>query len=208
MSMMYDGNAPNIEAGLHFRTQQNAAEFEKAVIELNCRSDFAWSEPSYSGRMYDVVDTGTEHKQYKAIVLCHERSSRRYSDIYYLYRDADFTYDHRSLDVHFPQISFTDYISTHVDQLYRAHAPVGFSHCDKKTRLDSHRIQQRFSITIIHHTSISFRKLPYTRGSSLDMINILARNGEGGDVKNRDGAIPLGLLSPKGQFEDIVRYCV
>jgi hypothetical protein len=40
------------------------------------------------------------------------------------------------------------------------------------------------------------------------MINILARNGEGGDVKNRDGAIPLGLLSPKGQFEDIVRYCV
>jgi hypothetical protein len=152
--MMYDGNAPNIEAGLHFRTQQNAAEFEKAVIELNCQSDFAWSQPSYSGRMYDVVDTGTEHKQYKAIVLCHERSSRRCSDIYYLYRDADFTYDHRSLDVRFPQISFTDYISTHVDQLYRAHAPVGFSHCDKKTRLDSHRIQQRFSITIIHQCII------------------------------------------------------
>ncbi|GLI78411.1 hypothetical protein PoHVEF18_006725 [Penicillium ochrochloron] len=131
-SYVYDGNAPNIGVGLHFRTKKGTEDFDKAVHELNFPSDFSWSQPSYSGRIYDVVDTGAEHKQYKAIVLFQERSYWRYSDVYYLYRDTDFTYDHRSLDIRFPQISFTDYTSTHVDQLYRADAAVGFSHCEKK----------------------------------------------------------------------------
>jgi hypothetical protein len=99
---------------------------------LNFRSDFAWPQQSSSGRIYDVVDTGTEHKQCKAIALFQKRPSWRYSDVCYLYRDADFVYDHTSFTIHFPRISFTDYISTHVDQLYGANAPAGFSHCDKK----------------------------------------------------------------------------
>lgn len=64
-----DGNAPNIGVGLHFRTKQGADDIEKTVLELSFRSDFAWSQPSSSGRIYDVVDTRTEHKQYKAIAL-------------------------------------------------------------------------------------------------------------------------------------------
>jgi hypothetical protein len=255
------------------------------VHELNFPSDFSWSQPSDSGRIYDVVDTGAEHKQYKAIVLFQERSYWRYSDVYYLYRDTDFTYDHRSLDIRFPQISFTDYTSTHVDQLYRADAAVGFSHCEKKLgstviefnndsasrsfisalsslydlvyarriqslstksifpfgrlgksgkgaadlqlwrRGNRYQLAARWDYSVSgrwltmalplffiqssrNSTRISFRKLPYTRGSSLDMLNILARNGKGGDVENQEGAISLVFRDSKGEFENIFRYCV
>lgn len=37
-SYVYDGNAPNTGVGLHFRTQQGAEDFEKAVVGLNYRS--------------------------------------------------------------------------------------------------------------------------------------------------------------------------
>jgi hypothetical protein len=284
-SYVYDGNAPNIGVGLYFRTKKGAEDFEKAVHELNFPSGFSWSQPSYSGRIYDVVDTGAEHKQHKAIALSQERSYWRYSNVYYLYRDTDFTYDHRSLDIRFPQISFTDYTSTNVDQLYRADAAVGFSHCEKKLgstviefindsasrsfisvlsslydlvyarripslstksifpfgrlgksgkgaadlqrwrRGNRYQLAARWDdsvsgrwLTMVlplffiqssrNSTRISLRKLPYTRGSSLDMLNILAQNCKGGDVENQEGAISLVFRDPKGEFENILRYCV
>lgn len=276
-SYVYDGNAPNIGAGLHFRTQQCAEDFEKAVLELGFRSEYSWSQINSCGRIYDVVDTGTEHKQYKAMVLFQNRSSWRYSDVYYLYRDADFVYDHGSLTIRFPRISFTDYISTHVDQLYRAESPVRFSHCDKKlgsTVIEfndeavsrsflsalsplydlvfARRIQSlstkskslfggskksskgaadlqlwrrgnRFQLAVRwddavpdrwltmalpsdysesarESNRVSFPKLPYTRGTSLDMMNILARNPRSSGVENREGTISIVFLTAKGKL--------
>lgn len=102
-SYVYDDGAPNVGVALHFRTQQAAEDFEKAILELNFSPDFAWSQPSSSGRVYDVIDTGTERKQYKAVVLFQNYSSWRYSDVYYLYRDTDYAYDHSSLSVRFPR---------------------------------------------------------------------------------------------------------
>lgn len=134
-SYVYDERAPNIGISLHFHTPDSAMDFERAVLEMNFRPDFEWSQPRSSGCVYDVVDTGTEHKQYKAVALFQNPSSPwRYSDVYYLYRDADYAYDQCSLKVRFPGIYYVDYISTHVDQLYHADSPVGFSHCEKKPR--------------------------------------------------------------------------
>ncbi|KAJ5923526.1 hypothetical protein N7454_008771 [Penicillium verhagenii] len=132
-SYVYDGSTPNIGVGLHFSTAQGAEEFEKAILEINFKPEFSWSEPSSSGRIYDVIDTGTQHKQYKAAVIFQNSSPWRHSDVYYLYRDTDYVYQHSSLSVRFPHASYTDYISSHVNQLFAADKPVVFSHCEKKT---------------------------------------------------------------------------
>lgn len=132
-SYVYNDSAPNIGIAIRFRSHHAAEDCEKALLELNLRPDFAWSQSTSSGRIYDVVDAGTNQKQYKAVALFQNRSSRRYSDVYYLYRDMDFAYAHSSLSVRFPRAYYADYISTHVDQLYHADGPVSFSHCEKKT---------------------------------------------------------------------------
>jgi hypothetical protein len=132
-SYVYDDSAPNIGVGIQFSTQYGAEEFEKAILDIQLPSDFAWSQPSSSGRIYDVVDAGIEHKQYKAVSTYRNRASWRFSDLYFIYRDADYAYDDSSLSICFPRVYCTDYISTHVDQLYHPESPVTFSHCDKKT---------------------------------------------------------------------------
>lgn len=134
-SYIYDDSAPNIGVGLHFSTEQGAKDFERAILEINFKPDFSWAEPSSSGRTYNVVDTGTSHKQYKAAVIFQNNPPWRYSDVYYLYRDTDFVYQHSSLSVQFPCASYTDYISSHVNQLFAADKPVVFSHCEKRTGL-------------------------------------------------------------------------
>lgn len=274
-SYVYDDIAPNIGIGLHFRTQQGAEDFEKAVLEMTFRPDFAWSQPSSSGHVYDVMDTGTEHKQYKAVVLFRRRSPWRYSDVYYLYRDADYAYAHFSLSVRFPRAYYADYVSTHVDRLYRADSPVGFSHCEKKSeqvivefnnepashcflsalsplyelqfsrriqflstkskslfgskksgkggaeiqlwrRSNGFQLAARWDdgipdrwLTMAlpcdvsdpskENTRVSFPKLPYTRGMSLDMMNIMARSPRSTDAGNREGAISIVFQSSKGE---------
>lgn len=131
-SYVYDDNSPNIGISLHFRTQQGAEEFEKAILNLSVQPTFSWSQSSSSGHVYDVVDTGAAQKQYKAIQVFRARLTWKYCDVYYLYRDTDYIYDHSSARVRFPQINHTDYISSHVDKFYQADLPVVFSHSEKK----------------------------------------------------------------------------
>ncbi|CAG8266757.1 unnamed protein product [Penicillium salamii] len=132
-SYVYDETAPNLGIGLQFSKQELAEEFQGAVLEMNFRHGFSWSQPGSSGLVYDLVDAGTEHKQYKAILVLRNRTYWQYSDLYFVYRDADYTYDHTTHSICFPRIYCTDYISTHVDQLYQPETPVTFSHCEKKT---------------------------------------------------------------------------
>ncbi|KAJ5267526.1 hypothetical protein N7478_010334 [Penicillium angulare] len=275
-SYVYDHSAPNIGIGLQFSTQQNAEDFERALMEINFKSSFSWSEPSgSSGRIYDVVDTGTEHKQYKAAVLIQNSGPWRYSDVFYLYRDTDYSYQHSSLRVRFPHASYADYISSHSDQLYVADKPVVFSHTEKKTKaamfkFDSDSIARAFMSSLspsydlvysrrIHSLSIktnmlgskrsgkgdaeiqlwqrgnttqlaarwndsvpdkwltmslpgdfsdspkdnlrvSFAKLPYFRGVSLDLMNIMARSPKTTSVINREGAISISFKRVKGSY--------
>lgn len=280
-SYIYDENAPNLGFSLHFRTQQGAEDFEKAVMDLSFRPEFAWSEPSSSGRIYDVIDTGTEHKQYKAIVVFQNNPSWRHLDIYYIYRNTDYAYEHSSLSICFPAIYRTDYVSTHVDQLYRADEPVGFSHCEKKTKkvvikfnnepvsrsflnclsplyqlVFSRRIESlstkgkslfgskksgkggaeaqiwrrgngfqlaaRWGDNIPDKwltmslpsgcsdsskeiTRVCFPRLPYNRGTVLDMANIITRNPKTTNNGTREGAISIVFQTAQGESEITLR---
>ncbi|KAJ5994461.1 hypothetical protein N7451_010185 [Penicillium sp. IBT 35674x] len=273
-SYLYDDSAPNIGVGLHFSTEQSAEDFERAILEINFKPDFSWSEPSSSGRIYDVVDTGTQHKQYKAAVIFQNRSQWRYSDVYYLYRDTDFVYQQSSLSVRFPHASYTDYISSHVNQLFAAEKPVVFSHCEKKTgpaviAFNSDSVSRAFMSALSplyelsysrriqslstksnllggkksgkggaevqlwrrgnttqlaarwddgvpdrwltmsipsecfdsskEKTRVNFPKLPYSRGMSLDMMNIMARTPKSSShLVDREGAISIVFQTAQG----------
>ncbi|KAJ5089664.1 hypothetical protein N7532_008348, partial [Penicillium argentinense] len=272
-SYVYDENAPNLGFSIHFRTQQGAEDFEKAIMGLSFQPDFTWTQTSSSGRIHDVIDAGTEHKQYKAIVLFRNRSSWRYLDVFYLYRNVDYAYESSSSTIRFPAISYTDYVSTHVDQLFRAEQPVGFSHCEKRTkqaliRFDCERVSWSFlcalsplyelvfsrriqslttkgksffgsqksskggaeaqlwrrgsgfrlaarwddhipdrwftmSLPLDHSDSskesnrVNFPRSPYTRGTVLDLVNIMARNPKTTNLGGREGALSIVFQSTK-----------
>ncbi|GMG26244.1 unnamed protein product [Aspergillus oryzae] len=131
-SYVYDDNSPNIGLGLQFRSQKQVEDFEKAILSMCSQSSFSWDQPTSSGYVYDVVDPSGDQKQYKAILLIQSRLTWKYCSLYYVYRDTDYVYDHRTLRVRFPRLFYTDYISSHVDRLYPADRPVSFSHCEKK----------------------------------------------------------------------------
>ncbi|CAG8101426.1 unnamed protein product [Penicillium salamii] len=274
-SYVYDETAPNLGIGLQFSKQELAEEFQGAVLEMNFRHGFSWSQPSSSGLVYDVVDAGTEHKQYKAILVLRNRTSWQYSDLYFVYRDADYTYDHTTHSICFPRIYCTDYISTHVDQLYQPETPVTFSHCEKKTNqttiefgteiaarsfltslsplyelLYSRRVQ---NISAKTNAILGFQKLgkgglelqvwrrgtlfqlaarwygtvsdkwftmaipsafvdaskdntrvilprtTFLRGTTLDMMNIMARAPKSPNVKNKEAAISISFQTSEGK---------
>lgn len=274
-SYVYDDAAPNIGVGLHFRTNQGVEDFERAVLEMNFRPSFSWSQPSTSGLVYDVVDAGTEHKQYKAVLVFRNRGLWRHSELYFIYRDVDYACDHTSMSVLFPRIYCTDYISTHVDQLCHPEAPVTFSHCDKKTTettiefgndvvarsflsslsplyelLYSRRIQSlstksnslfgfqksgkggaeiqlwrrgtdsqlaarwddsvpdrwltvavssKFIDSSKENTRVTLPRLPYLRGRTLDLMNVMARSPRNSNAKNKEGGISISFQTTKGQ---------
>jgi hypothetical protein len=273
---VYDANAPNIGVGLRFRSQQDAANFEKAILEMNFPTDFAWSQPSSSGCVYDVVNTEKEHKQYKAVALFQTKFSWRYTELYFVYRDTDYAYEHASLTVRFSRISYTDYISTHVDQLYRAEGPVNFSHCERKTgqiviEFDNQPVSRSFlsalspfyNLLFSRHalsittkskslfgskksgkggaevqvwrrgnsvqlaarwdslaqdnwltasvsstasdsskesTRVNFPRLPFFRGPSLDMTNIVARGPRSTTEGQREGPISILFQNTRGEL--------
>lgn len=134
-SYVYDENSPNIGLDIQFRSHERAAEFERAILSLTQTPSYSWAQPSSSGSVYDLADVSLEQKQYKAILRLENRLSFRYCSLYYLYRDIDYIYDSSSMHVKFPKIFYVDYISSHVEQLYRAtsNMQVFFSHCEKKT---------------------------------------------------------------------------
>ncbi|KAH8427342.1 uncharacterized protein LDX57_005056 [Aspergillus melleus] len=131
-SCVYDPNNPNVGLSLHFRTQQQAEQFERVVLTLWLKPSFWWSQAGNPGQVYDVVDHTLDQKQYKAISVLHTRLSWKYIHLYYLYRDADYAYEHANRRVHFPRVFYADYISSHADKLYRPDRPVHFSHCEKR----------------------------------------------------------------------------
>ncbi|CEL04835.1 hypothetical protein ASPCAL05959 [Aspergillus calidoustus] len=131
-SYVYDDNSPNIGLDIEFRSQQQAQKFEKVILTLTHKPTFSWSQPNSAGLVYEVADVALDQKQYKAVLLIESRLSFKHSSLYYLYRDVDYIYDSPNFHVKFPKIFYVDYISSHVEQLYRAANNVFFSHCEKK----------------------------------------------------------------------------
>ncbi|RAK77588.1 uncharacterized protein BO72DRAFT_428314 [Aspergillus fijiensis CBS 313.89] len=133
-SNVYDEKNPNIGISIEWSTEQAAEEFEQAIMSLNAKPIFSWSQTQSSGHVYDAVDDTPDHKKYKTIMVCQAHAGWKSSGVYYVYRDIDYSYEHGSRSVRFPHIFHTHYISSHVDQLYRADSQVGFSHSEKVTR--------------------------------------------------------------------------
>ncbi|PYI08497.1 hypothetical protein BO78DRAFT_73495 [Aspergillus sclerotiicarbonarius CBS 121057] len=133
-SYVYDSSNPNIGIGIQFRSGEQADELEKAILSRNTEAVFTWSQTKSSGQVYDVVDAALDGKRYKAVMLCRTRGEWKQCGLHYLYRDMDYVYEHSTLRVKFPHSLNATYISSHVDQLYRADQRVFFSHCEKELR--------------------------------------------------------------------------
>lgn len=131
---IYDSSNPNIGLGIQFRLQEAVDELERVVLGLSTKPAFTWSQAKSSGHVYEVADIAPDEKRYKAVMVCRTRADWKQCSLHYLFRDMDYLYDHSNLRVRFPRALSAIYISSHVDQLYRADHRVFFSHCEKKLR--------------------------------------------------------------------------
>ncbi|KAI9754855.1 MAG: hypothetical protein M4579_004512 [Chaenotheca gracillima] len=133
-SFVYDDANPNLAFRFQFCTQKDALDFENAVLRLSTQPTYEWTM-GYDERMvYDICDTEPNPKSYKALMITHHHLNWKYSELFYMYRDTDFQYSREKLTVRFPQIYYTEYLSSHVSKLYKPSAsePPAFSHCEKK----------------------------------------------------------------------------
>lgn len=134
---VYEGNtnSTNVALSVHFHSEKEAKEFEKAVLRLGEKSIFSWNQATSSGHVYDIVDTDVDKKQYKAVSLVRNGASDpswKYCDVYYLNSELDYVCDHPKLRVRFPRVYYTEYISTQVDHMYQPDQAVAFSHSQKQ----------------------------------------------------------------------------
>ncbi|KAI4105822.1 MAG: hypothetical protein LQ345_007213 [Seirophora villosa] len=130
---VYDENDPNRAISLLFRTSADAADFENTVLKLSTSPVMSWSNGHDSRHVYNISNTEPP-KNYKGILVTHTRLGWKYSELFHMYRDTDYIYDHTPIRVRFPKIQYTHYLSSHFDKAYKPdHAtPPHFSHCDKR----------------------------------------------------------------------------
>lgn len=133
-SYIYDDSNPNIALRLLFRNSEDATDFENTILRLSMPPIFSWPTGGESRFIYDIHDADPNPKNYKAFLLIHTRFNWRYSDLFYVYRDSDYQFDSNTSRIYFPEVIYTDYISTHVDKCYKPDAdkPPRFSHCEKR----------------------------------------------------------------------------
>ena len=162
---VYDDSNPNIALSLLFRNSQDATDFECTVLQLSLPPIFSWSSGPDARHVYSVSDTEPSPKNYKALMLTHTRFDWKYAELYYMYRDTDFQYDHSILRVRFALVYYTDYLSTHVDKLYKPpwNEPPHFSHCEKKVGhtlidFDDESIAMRFMSSLTSAYSLIFSR--------------------------------------------------
>lgn len=131
---VYNDSDPNIAFRLSFRNSVDATDFKRTVLQLSPIPFFSQSTGSKSHFVYNISDTDPNPKNYKALVIVHSRLEWKYSELFYMYRDTDYLYEHTVSRIRFPQVYYTDYISTHVDKLYKppANEAPNFSHCEKR----------------------------------------------------------------------------
>ncbi|KAL9009388.1 MAG: hypothetical protein Q9173_005576 [Seirophora scorigena] len=130
---VYDENDPNRAISLLFRTSAGAADFENTVLKLSTPPVMFWSNEHDSRHVYNISNTEPP-KNYKGILVTHTHLGWKYSELFHMYRDTDYIYDHTPARVRFPQIQYTHYVSSHFDKAYKPDpgTPPHFSHCDKR----------------------------------------------------------------------------
>lgn len=131
-SYVYDDSNPNIAFRLDFRTQADATDFEQTILTLSLPAIYSWSQGLNNHHVYDISDTEPNPKQYKGIMEMTTKYGWKWAEVFYMYRDTDYHYDRANLRIRFPQVYYPDYISTHVEQLFKPDRDPVFSHCTKK----------------------------------------------------------------------------
>ena len=139
---IYDDQNPNVAISVAFRNSADATEFESQILTLSLRPIYPAVSPLISTLpvgalekvIYDISDTGPEAMNYKAILLTHTSRDWRYGELYYTFRDADFVYDHASLKIRFPSVTYITYISNYCDNntVRPLREIPQFDHCEKR----------------------------------------------------------------------------
>ena len=222
---VYDDSNPNICLSLLFRNQADAADFESTILKLSYPSVFSWTTGADTRNVYNVSDTEPNARNYKALMVSHTRFDWKYCELFYMYRDIDYCYHRAALRVRFPQVYYTNYISTHVDKLYQAppdHLP-HFSHCEKRVGnvlldFDDESVAQAFmsSLTSGHQLIFSrrvhfittkapsrFKSTKSNKGNAevqlwqkANSVRLLSRWGDIVEDKWLSMAVPRGILEP------------
>jgi hypothetical protein len=164
-SYVYDESNPNIALSFMFRTQADANDFEKTILELSIPPIFSWSQGPNGRYVYNISDTEPNPKQYKCLLITQTRHSWKYSEVYYMFRDTDYQYDRANLRIRFPQAHYADYLSTHIDKLFKPEKdkqPV-FSHCEKKVghvtvEFDEEEVSQGLMTSLSAHHELVFSR--------------------------------------------------
>ncbi|MCJ1246094.1 hypothetical protein MMC30_003298 [Trapelia coarctata] len=133
---IYDRQRPNLAFRLLFRNQEDAATFVETILNLTNTRLHDWASSVSSGAIYSISDGEPTPKQYRAVLVVHRNREWKYSEVFYIYGETDYAYDHSARQIRLPEAHQVDYISTHVDKLYKptADAPPQFSHCEKKVQ--------------------------------------------------------------------------
>ena len=139
-SYVYDGNNPNMAFSLVFRNVADAIDFEYTVLKLSFSPIYSFSTGPDDRSVYNIMDTlGPERKNYKAMLLTHHHTrfseTWKHSELFYMYRDTDYIFDRTASSIRFPHVFYTDYISSHVEKLYKSdldRPPPSFSHCERR----------------------------------------------------------------------------
>ena len=131
---VYDDGNPNIALQFLFRNSGDARDFESIILHLSFNPIFSWPTSSSFNHVYNIWDHEPNPKEYKGLILLSTRYEWKYSDLFYIYRDTDYLYDSAGPTVRFPQVIYTNYVSTHVDKLFppAPERPPQFSHCEKR----------------------------------------------------------------------------
>lgn len=133
---VYDRQRPNLAFKLLFHNQDNALHFVETILNLSNSRLHDWASSVSSGAIYSISDGEPSPKEYRAVQVVHRNVEWKYSEVCYIYGETDYAYDHTARQVRLPESHQVDYISTHVDKLYKptAEAPPQFSHCEKKVQ--------------------------------------------------------------------------
>lgn len=231
---VYDDSDPNICLRLVFRTQVDATAFESTILTLSLSPILSWTIAGTTDfrHLYNVSDTEPNARQYKALLITSSRSKWRYAELFYIYRDIDFAYDHAALRVRFPSVYYTHYISTHVDKLYAAlpDRPPKFSHCEKEVSTVSLDFEDEPTAQRLMSALTSNYKLLFSRPvrfistkapsrfkptkpkqpaevqlwQKANSIRLLSRWGDSVEDKWLSMAVPRGVLAPGRDSNQVV----
>ncbi|KAL8685858.1 MAG: hypothetical protein Q9218_007501 [Villophora microphyllina] len=211
----YDQNNPNVALKLLFRNAADAADFENTVLNLSLSPAFSCTSGPDNRQVYNISDNEPNPKSYKAMLLTHTRLEWRYSELFYMYRDTDYILNSTPPNIRFSQAHYTDYISSHVDKLYKAEndQPPQFSHCEKRVGnlsigFDDEAVSFAFlSALTTGHNLLYSRRAQYVTTKTPRRFSITKSNSRQADIqlwqtKSTKGMQLLARWQDESKVED------